>query len=88
MRHRHEPFYLVTAIQAPCLTLMHEWLTSLPGDGRLLRGRPCVRSRMNWTLQNIHALGYTLTGDSIPGGSLWRWISNLGDGSRTSKYRL
>ena len=35
--HIYDPFdifalYLVTAIQAPCLTLMHEWLTGLRGD--------------------------------------------------------
>jgi len=35
--HIYDPFdtfalYLLTAIQAPCLTLMHEWLTGLRGD--------------------------------------------------------
>jgi Trk K+ transport system NAD-binding subunit len=35
--HIYDPFdifalYLVTAIQAPCLTLMHEWLTGFLGD--------------------------------------------------------
>jgi voltage-gated potassium channel len=46
------------------------------GDRLLLCGRPCARSRMGWTLQNIHALGYILTGDSVPEGWLWRWISD------------
>jgi voltage-gated potassium channel len=46
------------------------------GDRLLLCGRRCARSRMGWTLQNIHALGYILTGASVPRGWLWRWISN------------
>lgn len=57
------------------------------GDRLLLCGRPCARSRMGWTLQNIHALGYILTGGNISGGSLWRWIANLRTGPRQGRYR-
>jgi Trk K+ transport system NAD-binding subunit len=52
------------------------------GDRLLVCSRPGVRSRMDWTLQNVHALGYIRTGDSIPGGVLWRWISNRRKNSR------
>jgi hypothetical protein len=47
------------------------------GDRLLLCGRHCARARMGWTLQNIHALGYILTGGSVPGGTVWRWLSRL-----------
>jgi Trk K+ transport system NAD-binding subunit len=46
------------------------------GDRLLLCGRHCARSRMSWTLQNVHALGYILTGDARPEGAVWRWMSN------------
>ena len=45
------------------------------GDRLLMCGRPCARSRMSWTLQNVHAISYALTGGSAPEGALWRWIS-------------
>lgn len=47
------------------------------GDRLLLCGRHCAHSRMGWTLQNVHALGYILTGNSRPEGSVWRWWSDL-----------
>jgi len=56
--------------------LPQEDLRLRTGDRLLLCGRQHARSRMDWTLQNIHALAYILTGDSVPGGWLWRWISN------------
>lgn len=46
-----------------------------PGDRLLLCGRPLGRSRLGWTLQNIHALNYVLTGGSSPTGSLWHRLS-------------
>lgn len=47
------------------------------GDRLLLCGRPCAHSRMSWTLQNIHALSYILTGGSGPEGTVWRWKHRL-----------
>jgi voltage-gated potassium channel len=58
--------------------LPQEGLRLRMGDRLLLCGRACAHRRMGWTLQNIHALSYILTGHSVPGGSLWRWISNRG----------
>lgn len=55
------------------------------GDRVLLCGRPRARSRMGWTLQNIHALRYILTGDSGSSGSFWRWISNWRGGNREGR---
>jgi len=47
------------------------------GDRLLLCGRPCAHSRMSWTLQNIHALSYILSGGSVPEGTVWRWFGKL-----------
>ncbi len=47
------------------------------GDRLLLCGRQCARARMRWTLQNVHALSYILTGGSVPEGAVWRWLSGL-----------
>ncbi|MCG6860110.1 MAG: NAD-binding protein [Chromatiaceae bacterium] len=57
------------------------------GDRLLLCGRPCARSRMGWTLQNIHALSYILTGNSPSGGWLWRRIFKQVSGRRNGGYR-
>ena len=57
------------------------------GDRLLLCGQQCARARMGWTLQNIHALGYILTGDSVAGGSLWRWISKFAGRRPAAKSR-
>ena len=46
-----------------------------PGDRLLLCGRPRGRSRLGWTLQNVHSLNYVLTGASSPEGTLWHWLS-------------
>jgi hypothetical protein len=45
------------------------------GDRVLMCGQSCARSRMSWTLQNVHALNYVLTGGSAPEGALWRWLA-------------
>jgi Trk K+ transport system NAD-binding subunit len=47
------------------------------GDRLLFCGRSCARSRMGWTLQNTHALHYSLTGGSAPEGVVWRRLSPL-----------
>lgn len=47
----------------------------VPGDRLLLCGRALARSRMGWTLQNVDALNYVLTGGSSPEGALWQWFS-------------
>jgi Trk K+ transport system NAD-binding subunit len=46
-------------------------------DRLLMCGRSCARSRMSWTLQNVHALDYVLTGGGSPESALWRWLSGL-----------
>lgn len=55
------------------------------GDRLLLCGRPCAHSRMSWTLQNIHALSYILTGGNVPEGTVWRWLHKLM--RRRKRYR-
>ncbi len=41
-------------------------------DRLLFCGHPASRDRMGWCLQNIHALNYILTGESVSTGWLWR----------------
>jgi Trk K+ transport system NAD-binding subunit len=57
------------------------------GDRLLLCGRTCARSRMGWTLQNIHALGYITTGGNVPGGKVWRWLSSLTRKRREANHK-
>jgi Trk K+ transport system NAD-binding subunit len=57
------------------------------GDRLLLCGRHCARARMSWTLQNIHALGYIMTGDSVPGGAVWRWLTRRTRSKRRAGQR-
>ena len=57
------------------------------GDRVLFCGRVCARSRMRWTLQNIHALSYSMTGGSRPEGAVWRWLSSLRRGARGGRNR-
>jgi Trk K+ transport system NAD-binding subunit len=57
------------------------------GDRVLFCGRVCARSRMRWTLQNIHALSYSMTGGSVPEGAVWRWLSSLRRGARGGRNR-
>lgn len=47
------------------------------GDRLLFCGRTDARTRMEWTLQNLNALSYVLTGASRPQGAVWRWIAPL-----------
>ncbi|HHH39307.1 MAG TPA: potassium channel protein [Sedimenticola sp.] len=42
------------------------------GDQLLLCGTLSSRDRMEWTLQNDHALSYVLTGQARPQGWIWR----------------
>jgi voltage-gated potassium channel len=43
-----------------------------PGDRLLFCGRSSAAKRMEWTLQNEHALNYVLTGRARPQGLVWR----------------
>ncbi len=47
------------------------------GDRVLFCGSVEARARMDWTLQNLHALRYVVTGESDPEGMVWRWLSSL-----------
>ncbi|MCF7983747.1 MAG: NAD-binding protein [Thiohalocapsa sp.] len=47
------------------------------GDRLLFCGTMSARSRMCWTLQNVHALGYVLFGSSPREGPVWDWIMRL-----------
>lgn len=44
------------------------------GDQLLFCGRFSARDRLEWNLQNEHALDYILTGESRPQGWLWKWL--------------
>ncbi len=43
-------------------------------DRVLFCGSHSAGNRMEWTLQNEHALSYILTGEARPQGLLWRWL--------------
>ncbi|RLJ16457.1 potassium transporter TrkA [bacterium endosymbiont of Escarpia laminata] len=43
-------------------------------DRILFCGSHSAANRMEWTLQNEHALSYILTGEARPQGLLWRWL--------------
>ncbi len=45
------------------------------GDVLLLCGRVEASRRMVWTMQNLNALDYVLTGNTAPGGIIWRWLA-------------
>lgn len=45
------------------------------GDQLLFCGQRAAHGRLEWTLQNLHALNYVLTGASPPQGAVWRWIT-------------
>jgi len=47
------------------------------GDRFLFCGRASAWSRMQWTLQNRHALSYVVRGSSPPHGPVWRWLGRL-----------
>jgi len=48
-----------------------------PGDKLLFCGRYSAKQSMEWTLQNLHALNYVVTGGSRPQGVVWRFIERL-----------
>lgn len=67
----------------PLLLIQNEERIVLPdlgerieeGDRLLFCGREEARWRMDWVLQNIHALRYVATGESQRQGVVWRWIA-------------
>ncbi len=72
----------------PCIPLMLERsggrVLLPPSDTRvkvddryLFCGRHSAQNRMEWTLQNRHALNYILTGGSRPQGVVWRLIQRM-----------
>jgi Trk K+ transport system NAD-binding subunit len=76
-----------------CIVLMlrrHGNRTLLPeaevelraGDRLLFCGRYSAEPRMDWTLQNEHALTYVTTGGSMPKGWIWRVLER---GSRKGR---
>lgn len=77
-RERERPLPII-----PLLLLRGEEREVLPpterqlrsGDRLLLCGCAPGRYRLGWTLQNVHALNYVLTGGSPPEGLVWRWLS-------------
>jgi Trk K+ transport system NAD-binding subunit len=66
----------------PLLLLSHNERILLPevstriekNDRILFVGAASAKNRMEWTLQNEHALSYILTGESRPQGWIWRWL--------------
>jgi len=44
------------------------------GDRLLFCGHPSAQPRMQWTLQNRHALSYVVRGSSPPDSLVWRWL--------------
>ncbi len=70
----------------PLLLLRGSTRTTMPpedtqlkqGDRLLVCGSFAALGRMEWTLQNDHALSYILTGQARPQGWFWRWLSRKG----------
>lgn len=58
------------------------------GDQVLFCGQQSARARLDWTLKNLHALTYVLTGASPPQGAVWRWITRGMRGGRGESARL
>ncbi len=54
-------------------------------DRLLLCGDPSAERRMEWTLQNAHALSYVLTGAAPPQGYLWRLFQRKSTAESQSK---
>jgi hypothetical protein len=48
------------------------------GDRLLICGTYPAKGRMDWTLQNEHALSYILTGQARPQGWVWRRLVRKG----------
>ncbi|MCW8890226.1 MAG: NAD-binding protein, partial [Sedimenticola sp.] len=60
-------------------TMLPDYETPLKlGDHLLFCGRHSARDRMEWGLQNIHALNYILTGQSTAGSWFWRLLQQRG----------
>lgn len=75
-RERSLPIIPLLLVQGPGRELLPPHDRPIgPGDRLLLCGRPLGRSRLGWTLQNVHALNYVLTGGSSPEGTLWNWLA-------------
>lgn len=49
------------------------------GDRLLFCGRQSARDRMEWGLQNYHALKYILTGEVVSTGWIWRRFGRNSD---------
>jgi voltage-gated potassium channel len=56
------------------------------GDRILFCGDATARSRMEWTLQNEHALSYVQSGEGHQPGALWAWAGRM-LGGRTRRWR-
>lgn len=81
MRDPRERDWQVSAI--PLLLIRGDAHTLLPDPGERLApedrllfcGRDGAHRRMDWVLQNIHALRYVATGEAPREGPVWRWIA-------------
>lgn len=80
------------ALPAVCLLLRREGQRlMLPTDDLLLKaddrllfcGRQSARDRMEWCLQNHHALKYILTGEVVSSGWIWRKLRRNGGPAST-----
>ncbi len=50
----------------------------MEGDELLFCGRWHLAGRMDWTLQNLNALSYIITGEDRPTGYIWQWLVGRG----------
>ncbi|TDN56243.1 Trk K+ transport system NAD-binding subunit [Azoarcus indigens] len=69
-----EVLYLRRDDEAPRLIPASD-LVLQPGDELLLVGRGGARAELALTLTNEHALNYVLTGEDLPGGLVWEYLS-------------
>jgi len=67
------------------LVLPADDLVLKAGDRLLFCGRHSARDRMDWCLQNYHALKYILTGEIVSAGWIWRRISRGGNSTSNDK---
>lgn len=58
------------------------------GDRLLFCGRYSAHPKMEWTLQNEHALAYVRTGSSAPKGWVWRFVERVAKRSKGSVQRV
>jgi Trk K+ transport system NAD-binding subunit len=72
-----------------CVPLMHlrgETRTLLPepdlslqvGDKLLFCGRGSSDDLMRWGMQNENILSYLITGETVPEGAVWKWLTSKG----------